>query len=74
MSNEQFYYLVESWTSEEWPLPLDVETIKDLNGVAPPGHHYALSPHSDFEDRVELYHYHGEFNPFELGDKPRGDE
>lgn len=68
MSNDQYYRLEESWTSEQWPKAMDEETIAELNEVAPNGFHYALCSTNDGEDRVELYEYAGEFNPLNTDD------
>jgi len=65
MSNDQMYRLEASWTSSEWSLSMDEQTIQELNNVAPDGYHYALTP-SDTEDRVELYEYEGEVRKNEI--------
>lgn len=66
MSNDQYYRLTKSWTSAQWPLAMDEETIRELNDVAPSSFHYALCPSDDHEDRVELYEYVGEADEINL--------
>lgn len=61
MGNDQMFRLVESWPGSEWPLPLEDETLEQLNEVAPSNHHYAKRPSHEGHPRVELYEYVGEY-------------
>lgn len=69
MTQEQYYFLVNGFSNDDWPFQADRQTIRDLNRILPPGYHFAVSASpDDGGNLVELYNYAGEISRSEANE------
>jgi hypothetical protein len=55
---DEMSQLIDSWQADEWPAPLDRETLRMVNDVAPPSYGYEIVYNAS-ETRVNLRRYVG---------------